>query len=293
MAGAVDDEFWEEPIWVDTTIPHMARVYDYLLGGTTNFAVDRQLAEHATAALPGGIEAARRNVQADRRFLKWAVRYLAGEVGIRQFLDIGTGIPTDDNVHTVAQELAPAARTVYVDHDPVVLAHAHLLLRGAPEGALAYLDADLREPETILRRAADTLDFAEPVAILLLGVLHYVLDDEDPYGIVARLVRAAAPGSYLVVTHLASDIEPEAMAELIKRHNESAPADLATVRSHAEVSRFFEGLELLDPGVAPLDHWHYPEQAARVDPSTISIYGALARIGEGQNLQEPPSTASV
>ena len=278
MVDRACDEFWEEPIGIDTTIPHMARVYDYLLGGRTNFAVDRQLAEHATAALPGGIDEARRNVQANRQFLEWAVRHLAGELGVRQFLDIGTGIPDDGNVQAVARQVAPDARVVCVDHDPVVLAHAHLLLRGTPKGATDYLDVDLRETETILHRAAATLDFTEPVAVMLLGVLHYVLDDENPYGIVARLVDAVPPGSYLVISHLASDIQPEAMAELTRRHNESAPADLATVRSHAEVSRFFEGLDLLAPGVVPLDHWCSPDATARGEPPTIGIYGGIARI---------------
>jgi S-adenosyl methyltransferase len=281
VIDAADDEFWEEPIGIDTEIPHMARVYDYLLGGRNHFAVDRQLAEHATAALPGGIEAARRSVRADRQFLKWAVRYLAAEQGVRQFLDIGTGIPNDDNVHAVAQQIAPECRVVYVDHDPIVLAHARFLLRGTAEGATDYLDVDLREPETILHRAAATLDFAKPVAILLLGVLHYILDDEDPYGIVARLVDAVPPGSYLVVSHLASDIQPEAMAELARRHNESAPAQLAAIRSHAEVARFFDGLELLPPGVVSLDHWCNPDAADQGDhsnPPTIPIYGAVARI---------------
>jgi hypothetical protein len=275
------DEYWDEPIEIDTTIPHMARVYDYLLGGTTNFAVDRELAEHATAALPGGIEAARRNVRANRRFLAWAVRYLTGDAGIRQFLDIGTGIPSDDNVHVVAQQIAPESRVVYVDHDPVVLAHARSLLRGTAEGATAYLAVDLRHPETIVHRAAATLDFAEPVAILLLGVLHYILDEEDPYDIVARLVDAAPPGSYLVISHLASDIDPGAMAELVRRHNESAPAELAAIRNHAEMSRFFEGLELLDPGVAPLDHWcdpDAPDAIPRGERPAIAIYGGIARI---------------
>jgi hypothetical protein len=277
MVEWAQDEFWEEPIGIDTAIPHMSRVYDYLLGGRTNFAVDRQLAEHATAALPGGIEAARRNVRADRQFLAWAVRYLAAEHGIRQFLDIGTGIPNDDNVHAVAQRVAGDARVVYVDHDPIVLAHAHLLLRDGSDGAIDYLDADLREPETIVHRAAATLDFTKPVALMLLGVLHYVLDDEDPYGIVARLVDAVPSGSYLVISHLASDIQPDAMAELTRRHNESAPADLATVRSHAEVARFFDGLELLDPGVVALDHWYHPD-AAQGDHPTIPLYGGIARI---------------
>jgi S-adenosyl methyltransferase len=278
MVDAADDEFWEEPIGVDTGIPHMARVYDYLLGGRTNFAVDRRLAEHATAALPGGIEEARRNVQANRRFLRWAVRHLAGELGVRQFLDIGTGIPDDDNVHAAVRQVAPDARVVYVDHDPIVLAHAHLLLRGVPTGATAYLDVDLREPETIVHRAADTLDFTEPVAIMLLGVLHYILDDENPYGLVTHLVDAVPPGSYLVISHLASDIQPEAMAELARRHNESVPADLAAIRSHAEVSRFFEGLDLLDPGVVPLGHWCHQDAAPRGEPPAIPIYGGVAHI---------------
>jgi hypothetical protein len=276
VVDRADTEFWEEPIGVDTAIPHMARVYDYLLGGRTNFAADRRLAEHATAALPGGIEEARRNVRANRQFLTWAVRHLAGELGVRQFLDIGTGIPSDDNVHAVARQVAPDARVVYVDHDPIVLAHAHLLLRGVPRGATDYLDVDLREPETIVHRAAATLDFTEPVGLMLLGVLHYVLDDENPYDLVTRLVDAVAPGSYLVISHLASDIQPEAMAELARRHNESAPADLAAIRSHAEVSRFFDGLELLEPGVVSVDHWCGKGESPTTP--TTPIYGGVAAI---------------
>ena len=266
-----DEKSWSEPSEVDRTTPHMARMYDYLLGGTANFAVDRELAEHATAALPGGIEAARANVRTNRRFLVWAVRRLAGELGIRQFLDIGTGIPNADNVHAVARQVAPDARLVYVDHDPVVLAHAHLLLRGTPEGSTAYVDADLRDPITILEQASRTLDLGIPVAVLLIGVLHYVTDDEDPYGLVECLLDAVAPGSYLVASHLASDILPEAMAELSRRHNAAMPADLAALRDRAGFTRFFAGLELLDPGVVPLDRWHEPE------PAVVPMYGAIGR----------------
>lgn len=280
-AAEVTEDWWEEPIEIDRRIPHMARMYDYLLGGRVHFAVDRQLADHATAALPGGIEQARMNVRANRHFLVSAVRRLAGDLGVRQFLDIGTGLPTEQNVHEVAQREAPSCRVVYVDHDPIVLAHARQLLRGAPEGATDYLDADLRDPELILARAAGTLDFAKPVAVMLLGVLHYVLDDERPYAIVARLLDAVPSGSYLVVSHLASDIDPEAMAELVRRHNEGAPADLAVVRSHAEVSRFFEGLDLLEPGVVPLDHWYRPaagaDQPRRPARPLIPIHGGIAR----------------
>jgi hypothetical protein len=271
----VAENWWEEPVELDTSVPHMARVYDYLLGGSAHFAVDRALAQHATAALPGGIEGARANVRANRAFLAWAVHHLAGDCGIRQFLDIGTGIPNDDNVHMVARQVAPDSRVVYVDHDPVVLAHAHLLMRGVPEGSSAYLDADLRDPDGIVAQAADTLDFRRPVAIMLLGILHYLLDDEDPYGIVARLLAKVTSGSYLVVSHMASDIDPEAMAELTRRHNESAPADLAVVRSHAEVTRFFDGLEVLGPGVVTLDRWHQPD---RPTERRIPIYGGIGRV---------------
>jgi hypothetical protein len=272
------DDFWDEPIEVDTKTPHMARVYDYLLGGEANFDTDRRLAEHAGDALPGGMDALRRNVRANRRFLRWAVAYLAGEVGIRQFLDIGTGIPNDDNVHAMAQAIAPDARIVYVDHDPIVLAHAHLLLRGTPRGTTDYLDADLREPDTIVHRAAATLDFTKPVAIMLLGVLHFLLDSENPYGIVARLVDAVPPGSYLVISHVASDIVPEAIAELIRRHNEAIPADLATARSHAEVTRFFDGLELLEPGVVPLDAFWRATDPDAAEPGPVAVYGGIAHI---------------
>jgi hypothetical protein len=266
---------------IDTNVAHMARIYDYLLGGDNNFAVDRAVAEAVTGALPGGIEGARRNIRVNRDFLAWAVRWLAAEHGLRQFLDIGTGIPNADNVHAVAQQTAPDARVVYVDHDPVVLAHAHELLQSTDDGATAYVDGDIREPERILAEAGRTLDLTQPTVIMLLGVLHYLTDDDDPYGIVARLVDAVPSGSYVVVSHLAGDLFPEEMAELAQRHNEgdNATAEEATLRSRDEVARFLDGLDLVGPGVVPLHEWR-PDGTNPLgldDGPVIPIYAGLAR----------------
>jgi hypothetical protein len=265
---------------IDRTVAHMARIYDYLLGGTDNFAIDRQVAETVTAALPGGIDGARANIRANRDFLAWAVRWLATEQGIRQFLDIGTGIPNADNVHAVAQQTAPDARVVYVDHDPVVLAHAHKLLQSTPEGATAYLDGDIRTPDRILAGSAQILDLAEPTAIMLLGILHYIADDEDPLGIVATLLDAVPSGSYLVISHLASDLFPEEMAELADRHNDgdNETAEQAVLRSRSEVARFLDGLDVIEPGVVPLNDWR-PGGTNPLDigDAVIPIYAAIAR----------------
>lgn len=234
---------------------HIARIYDYLLGGGNNFAVDREHAEHVCRALPGGIEGARANVRANRAFLVEAVRYLASEQGIRQFLDIGTGIPNNDNVHAVAQAVAPDTRVVYVDYDPIVLAYAQQLVGSTPEGATDYVQADLREPDTILKEAAGTLDFERPIAVMLLGVLSYVLDEEDPYGIVATLMKAVPSGSYLAVSHLASDIQETEMAELARRHNKPDPAETVELRNRTQVAMFFADLDLVGPGIVPVDLW--------------------------------------
>jgi hypothetical protein len=265
---------------IDRTVAHMARIYDYLLGGTNNFAIDREVAETVTGALPGGIEVARANIRANRDFLAWAVRWLAAEQGIRQFLDIGTGIPNADNVHAVAQQTAPDARVVYVDHDPVVLAHAHTLLQSTPEGATAYLDGDIRSPGHILTEAAQVLDLTEPTAIMLLGILHYLPDDEDPLGLVAKLLDAVPSGSYVVLSHLASDLFPEAMAELADRHNDgdNQTAEQAVLRSRTEVARFLDGLDLVEPGVVPLNDWRPGgTNPLNVGDTVIPIYGAIAR----------------
>jgi SAM-dependent methyltransferase len=238
------------PRGVDTHVAHIARVYDYWLGGKDNFAADRYAAEQARAAYPAIGQA----VWAQRAFLGRAVRYLVAEAGIRQFLDIGTGIPAANNIHEVAQSIAPQCRVVYVDNDPIVISHARALLKSAREGAVAYIDADLRDPGTILTQAARTLDFARPAAIMLVGVLQFIPDEEDPWAIAAELIRATAPGSYVTIAQPASDIETQAMAEFVRRYNKLA-AEKATFRSYREVCRFLDGLQLVEPGVVKLPAW--------------------------------------
>ncbi len=240
------------PVEIDTTVAHPARVYDYWLGGKDNYAADREAARLAIAANPAIVP----SVRANRAFLRRVVHDLTARAGIRQFLDIGTGIPSADNTHEVAQRTAPQARVVYVDNDPVVLAHASALLASTPEGATAYIHGDLRDPGPILRQAAETLDFSRPVAVTLLMILQFIRAEEDPYAIVSRLMGAVPPGSYLVISHPASDINPEVMAEMARRLSERQDADnQLTFRSHAQVCRFFDGLDLLEPGVVPLNRW--------------------------------------
>jgi hypothetical protein len=242
---------WPE---IDTSVAHVARVYDYLLGGRANFAVDREAAERAYAAWPGGLDGVRADARAHRALLGRVVRYLAGQAGIRQFLDVGTGIPKEDNVHEVAQRVAPDARIVYVDYDPIVLAHAHKLLTSTSEGACAYVYGDLRDPDALVRKAADTLDFGQPAAVVLFGILHFLADAEHPQVIVARLAGALAPGSYLAVSHLASDVHGEALTETFDRLNQQM-SESVVLRTRAEVARFFDGLDLVDPGVVQLPQW--------------------------------------
>ena len=242
---------WPE---IDTSVAHVARVYDYLLGGKANFAVDRDAAERAYAAWPGGLDGVRADARAHRALLGRVVRYLAGEAGIRQFLDIGTGIPKENNTHEVAQRVAPAARIVYVDYDPIVLAHAHQLLRTTPEGGCAYIYGDLRDPEPVLAEAAETLDFTEPVAVILFGVLHFFADSDRPQAVVARLAAALAPGSHLAISHLARDVHGAEMTETFDRLNQQM-SESVVLRSQAETGSFFDGLELVDPGVVKLPEW--------------------------------------
>jgi hypothetical protein len=262
------------PADIDSNVPHASRIYDYLLGGTDNFAVDRELAAHMSEAF-GGIDNARLDVRANRAFLGRAVRYLAGEADIRQFLDIGTGVPNADNVHAVAQELAPDARIVYVDNDPIVLAHAHSLMRDADPTTTAYLNGDLRDVEAILQKAQATLDFHQPIAVFLVAILHVIEDFDDPHGIVHRLVESVPSGSYLVISHLASDIQAEEQAEAAERLN-AQTRETFVLRSHDEVESFFEGTDLLQPGVVRVDQWRNP---AYVEPPPgsrlIPIYGAV------------------
>jgi O-methyltransferase involved in polyketide biosynthesis len=253
---------------IDKSVAHPARVWDYLLGGRDNFAADREAAEVLIRATPAAVQVAR----ADRLFLASVVHHLAAGAGIRQFLDIGTGLPTASNTHEVAQRVAPDSRVVYVDNDPVVLLHARTLLDGDPRGATAYVDADLRDPDTILSQAAATLDFTEPVAVMLLGILLYLDDSEGPYGIVRQLMDTVPPGSYLAVSHGASDVDP-GVAAGAREFNERAATPM-TLRTKAEFARFFDGLELQRPGVVTLDAWHLGgEQPSR--GGTLPAYCGL------------------
>jgi hypothetical protein len=255
----------------DTSVAHQARMYNYWLGGKDNYAADRQAAERVIQAYPDILI----GVRAQRAFLGRVVRYLAAEPGIRQFLDIGTGIPTADNTHEVAQSAVPESRIVYVDNDPIVLAHARALLTSSPEGATDYISADLRDPETILREAARTLDFSRPVAVMLLGILQAIPDTGQPWEIVARLLAAVPSGSYLAIVHPAIDIAADEMAEAQRRYNESTDAPIK-LRTQEEVARFFGGLNLVDPGLAQLHRWR-PGPAGPVPRHDVAAYGGVGR----------------
>jgi hypothetical protein len=234
----------------DTNVAHSARVHDYWLGGKDNYDADRAAGDAVIAAYPGIVV----SVRANRAFLARVVRFLAVEAGIRQFLDIGTGIPAANNTHEVAQAAAPDCRVIYVDYDPVVLAHARALLTSSAEGATDYVDADLRGPRKILEQAARTLDFSRPVAVMLIAIMHLVVDQDGPQEIVDQLMAAVPAGSYLALSQVASDIEAEQMAEAARRYNRLAH-ETQRHRNHAEVERFFDGLELLEPGLVPVQKW--------------------------------------
>jgi hypothetical protein len=254
---------------IDTSVAHPARRYNYWLGGKDNFAADRESGEAVLKVFPGARVWAREN----RSFLRRAVTYLAREAGIRQFLDIGTGIPTANNTHEVAQSLAPAARVVYVDNDPIVLVHARALLTSTPEGRTAYVDADFRDPERILAdpETRKVLDFSQPVALMLLAVLHFFPDGDGPYEIVDRLVSELAPGSYLTISHGTGDF--------MSSDQQGAMAGLGHVRSRVELARFFAGLDLVEPGIASIESWRPDSpEATRPAPVDINCYGAVGRI---------------
>jgi len=253
----------------DTSVPHVARVYDYWLGGKDNFAADRVMGERTLQAYPNLVY----SVRANRAFLARTVRFLARQ-GIRQFLDVGTGIPTANNTHEVAQGIAPESRIVYVDNDPIVLSHAKALLKSTPEGACAYLDADLRDPDTILAGAANTLDFARPVAVMLIAVMHFIGDDAEASAIMNRLMAACVPGSYVALSHAASDIDAVQMAEMIRRLNEST-AEKTTLRDRAGVTRLFDGLELVEPGVIRAAEWRPDTDLEAASPA--ALWGGVAR----------------
>jgi S-adenosyl methyltransferase len=254
----------------DETVAHIARVQDYWLGGKEHFEVDRIAGDEAIAELPDMVASVRNT----RAFLGRTVRYLAAEAGIRQFLDIGTGIPTAANTHEVAQAVAPDSRIAYVDNDPMVLAHATALLASHPRGKCAYIDADIRDPGRILAEAAQTLDFAKPVGVVLMAVLQYVPDADDPYRIVRYLMDAVPAGSYLVISHPASDIQAAAMAGMASRLNQLM-AQRVKLRGREEVTSFFAGLELVEPGVIRCPEWRPASPEDAVGKSTM--WGGVAK----------------
>jgi hypothetical protein len=247
----------------DTGVAHIARIQDYWLGGKDNYAADREAAEQAIEALPDMVASVRNT----RAFLARAVRFLAAERGVRQFLDIGTGIPTADNTHEVAQAAAAESRVAYVDNDPIVLAHARALLTGTP-GATSYIDADIRDTGTILDAARDILDFGRPVAVMLIAIMQYVPDGSDPYGVVRTLVDALPGGSYVAISHPATDIQATKMANMADRLNDTM-AQTITLRSRDQVAAFLDGLELVEPGLVRAPEWRPDDPALASSPSTM------------------------
>jgi hypothetical protein len=277
MADEVSTDPGSDPQPVDlrTDRPHPARVYDFLLGGKDNFPADRAAAAQGMKANPNSRIPPREN----RAFLRRAVRYLAAEAGVDQFLDIGTGIPTSPNVHEVAQGVRPSSRIVYVDNDPIVLVHARARLTSSPEGKTAYIDADLRGVDKILSSPGlrATLDLSRPVALLLIAIMHFVPDDDDPYGVAARLLDALPSGSYLALSHLTGDFDPEAWEGVAAVYRKSGV--IMRVRSRPEIDRFFDGLDLVDPGVVSLPRWRPDpgDEPTKVTDAQVSVYGGVAR----------------
>jgi S-adenosyl methyltransferase len=254
----------------DVSVAHIARIQDYWLGGKDNFPPDREAAEQAMEALPDMVASVRNT----RAFLARSVRYLAGEVGIRQFLDIGTGIPTANNTHEVAQSVAPESRVVYVDNDPIVLTHARALLTSDPAGATSYIDSDVRDMDKVLSGARRLLDFDKPIAIMLVAILQYVPDEAEPLALVTRLRDAVPSGSHLVISHPANDIQPAKMAAMANGLNQ-AMAGTITLRDRGSVSGFFGGFELVEPGLVRAPEWRPDSSGDAGTPSTM--WSAVAR----------------
>jgi hypothetical protein len=266
----------DAPPGIDASVAHPARVYDYILGGTNHFPVDRELGDKMAAAT-GGLARLRLYARVNRDFLGRAVRYLINEADVHQFLDIGTGIPSADNVHGVAQQTSSEARVVYVDNDPLVLAHADILLESTSEGATAFISGDLRKPKSIMLRAAATFDTNEPIAVMLIALLHLIADDDGPYDAVRFLLDAVPSGSYLVITHMATDIEPEMMAEFGRtpdRVDQRLPFAFA-MRDKPAVRRFLDGLEIVEPGVVRAELWRPDPGVPTTD--VTPMWAAVAR----------------
>ena len=255
---------------IDNSIPHNARIWNYWLGGKDNYPVDREMGEQIRSFFPEIVD----NAIADRAFLVRTVTHLVREEGIRQFLDIGTGLPTHNNTHEVAQAEAPDTRVVYADNDPLVLAHARALLVGSEQGATDYVDADLRDPRAILEAASRTLDLSRPVALMLLGVVNFIGDDAEVRSILDRLIEALAPGSFLVISHPTDDIDQERAHQVAEAWNERGTPKL-TIRSAAGIEALFDGLELLEPGVVSCSLWR-PEATEVGDSRPVAEYGGVA-----------------
>jgi hypothetical protein len=259
---------------MDTSVPHPARRYNYWLGGKDHFAADRESGDAIAEAFPVVVELARAN----RAFLGRAVRFLA-EAGVRQFLDIGTGLPAPDNTHEVAQRVAPESRVVYVDNDPIVMTHARALMQGDPRGRTAYLEADVRDPAAILRNPIlrDTLDLNQPVALLLVAVLHFLHDDDQTAGVVAQLLDPLPPGSYLVMTHGTMDFSTPAGVAAYEKMFAAGGTDVRA-RPRATVEGYFSGLQILEPGIVPVSDWRAEDPAAdRPVSEDLGIYGVVGR----------------
>ncbi len=254
---------------LDTSVPHSARLWNYWLGGKDNFAPDREAGDEIARRFPSIIDLA----VADRAFLRRVVRYFVADEGIRQILDVGTGLPTADNTHEVAQSIAPESRIVYVDNDPLVLVHARALLTSSPEGATDYIEADLHDPDTIVREARRTLDFDKPIALTLLGIVHFILDDKEAREVVRRLVDALPSGSYLTIAHGCHDINRAEADDIVAYWNEYGTPKIV-YRSSAEIERFFDGLELLAPGVVPCSRWRPEPDDPDID---VNQYCGVAR----------------
>lgn len=261
------DESDARNLGIDTTTPHQARIWNYLLGGKDNYPVDRAAADQARERYPAVVDIARHS----RAFLGRAVRFLARDEGIRQFLDVGTGLPTVDNTHEVAQRVAPDSRIVYVDNDPLVYVHAQALLTSHPEGRCAYIQADAREPDAVLAAAAETLDFTRPVALIVMGVMGTVADDEKAYAIMDRFVGALPSGSFLVFEDGTAVIQPEAATAAAQQAGYQY-----RLRTPQEFARFFDGLELLEPGIVSVSRWR-PEPTPWGVPDEVDAFCGVGR----------------
>ncbi|MFI5953017.1 SAM-dependent methyltransferase [Cryptosporangium sp. NPDC051539] len=257
---------------IDTTVPHSARRYNYWLGGKDNFAVDRESGEQMAQIFP----TARVWAVQNRAFLRRVVTYLAREAGIRQFLDVGTGLPTADNTHEVAQRIAPESRIVYVDNDPLVMTHARALLTSTRQGETSYLEADLRDPARILSRAAESLDLSQPVALMLIAVLHFVPDSQaDSYALVRTLTDALPAGSFLAISHGSADYLPPATADTLAAMTRGGGE--FQLRSGAELAGYFDGMELVEPGITVISEWR-PGEGERPDPADVACLGGVGRL---------------